>query len=544
MAVNDKVLITLELGSGSFRILTPEAVYQINSNAVNPTPEACAARPPAPADAPSGRALREISRDVDQDFFREISEELYSTVGRLTRHLSVSIEDLPSDQDNRDWSQSGEKLETAKGQLEEVVKITEKASMEIMDLADLIQEDLSRLSDQLTALNGLEFMNQPVGGGPGPAAAAPPTGGPSREELQAKIGNLIDFVQTLALENPAVPAGPGARGPLPPKQPAPVSSKEIVRFNMDAVFQALYEFCTDEAVKDHLKEMWHDQAQSFDKAAIEQALSELADSVDLEDNFHNFPIPAVLKTLYAATPNEKYKTILKKMNQTATSIFIDSVLPIEGLRETVEVPAPEEDLDAEEYLTPEPDATQPEPVGLELAEGEILEPGLHGLDSRRMMELLDQLEALAAAIEVFSPPPPTANGDYTQVRYQDREAVVNSVAASNELIQKTMGHLTNILEALSFQDLSGQRIKRIVALINDVQMQLLSLLVSVGSKLKVREGSPDLAANVREVEEIAKVEAEKMMEKVQPSSSELQGPGAESRLDQTEVNNLLAQLGF
>jgi chemotaxis regulatin CheY-phosphate phosphatase CheZ len=46
---------------------------------------------------------------------------------------------------------------------------------------------------------------------------------------------------------------------------------------------------------------------------------------------------------------------------------------------------------------------------------------------------------------------------------------------------------TRILEALSFQDLSGQRIFKIVRLISELQLKLLSLLVSYGTKFKIKK---------------------------------------------------------
>jgi chemotaxis protein CheZ len=132
---------------------------------------------------------------------------------------------------------------------------------------------------------------------------------------------------------------------------------------------------------------------------------------------------------------------------------------------------------------------------------------------------------------------------YVSIPRDDRDAIVNAVAASDSLIKNTTRHLTRIMEALSFQDLSGQRIKKIVGLIGDIQLQLLSLLVSVDSKMKAHK-DPAKPRPKEEADKVAQAEVDRMLEKLAGESSELKGPGAENRLDQGAVNDLLAELGF
>ena len=131
----------------------------------------------------------------------------------------------------------------------------------------------------------------------------------------------------------------------------------------------------------------------------------------------------------------------------------------------------------------------------------------------------------------------------------DRDVIVSAVAASDSLIKNTTRHLTRIMEALSFQDLSGQRIKKIVNLISDIQVQLLTLLVSVDSKIKAHKDSPAKARPKEETDKVAQAEVDRMLEKLAGGPavgepSELKGPGADNRLDQGAVNDLLAELGF
>jgi chemotaxis regulatin CheY-phosphate phosphatase CheZ len=139
-------------------------------------------------------------------------------------------------------------------------------------------------------------------------------------------------------------------------------------------------------------------------------------------------------------------------------------------------------------------------------------------------------------------------GAYTSILTKDRDAIVGAVSSSEELIRSTTKHLTNIMEALSFQDLSGQRIKKIVGMISDIQVQLLSLLVAVDTKIKAHHDDQEQQRPKEETEKFAQEEVDRMLEKLSAppvgEPSELMGPGAENRLDQGAVNDLLSQLGF
>jgi chemotaxis protein CheZ len=133
---------------------------------------------------------------------------------------------------------------------------------------------------------------------------------------------------------------------------------------------------------------------------------------------------------------------------------------------------------------------------------------------------------------------------YTSILIDDRDTVIRTVATADKLIKNTTSHLTHIMEALSFQDLSGQRIKKIVDLIGDIQVQLLSLLVSIDSKIKAHQDTQTTPRPKEETEKVAQAEVDKMLEKLSGEHSELNGPGAENRLNQGAVNDLLAELGF
>jgi len=89
--------------------------------------------------------------------------------------------------------------------------------------------------------------------------------------------------------------------------------------------------------------------------------------------------------------------------------------------------------------------------------------------------------------------------------------------------------LMRIMTTLSFQDLTGQRIKRIIGAIKKVEQIVFDLYLSTGIQLKAREQAPN--------KPIAELRAE-ATQKV----SELKGPQIDSK--QGDVDDLLAQLGL
>jgi chemotaxis protein CheZ len=89
--------------------------------------------------------------------------------------------------------------------------------------------------------------------------------------------------------------------------------------------------------------------------------------------------------------------------------------------------------------------------------------------------------------------------------------------------------LMSIMTILSFQDLTGQRIKRIVEALRKVEGIVLDLVLSTGLVLKAREEEPD-----RELSELREESRKKIMT--------LRGP--QGGVSQSDVDDLLANLGL
>lgn len=110
----------------------------------------------------------------------------------------------------------------------------------------------------------------------------------------------------------------------------------------------------------------------------------------------------------------------------------------------------------------------------------------------------------------------------------DRLAHVNN-ALSNDL--------TNIMTTLSFQDLTGQRIKKVVFALDKIESTVVELYVSSGLIMQAREKDPSKGLDTLE-QEVQDV----MANMKQNKSSELKGPSAGA--SQANIDDLLAQLGM
>lgn len=99
-----------------------------------------------------------------------------------------------------------------------------------------------------------------------------------------------------------------------------------------------------------------------------------------------------------------------------------------------------------------------------------------------------------------------------------------------KVINSTLSNdLSQIMVTLSFQDLTGQRIKIIINSLRKVEEIVREVMVSTGLMIKAREEAPQKDING-------------LREEAQSKASDLQGPAEES--NQGDVDDLLASLGM
>ena len=83
---------------------------------------------------------------------------------------------------------------------------------------------------------------------------------------------------------------------------------------------------------------------------------------------------------------------------------------------------------------------------------------------------------------------------------------------------------------MSFQDLTGQRIKRIIKLVSQMEEKTKGMIISSGIKLTAREKNPNISK-------------EELQRAVEEKVTELAGPQKEGHgLEQAVIDELLANL--
>ena len=97
--------------------------------------------------------------------------------------------------------------------------------------------------------------------------------------------------------------------------------------------------------------------------------------------------------------------------------------------------------------------------------------------------------------------------------------------------------LTNLMTTLSFQDITGQRIKRVVSALNQIEAMVVELYVSSGLLLEAAEKDP--TKNVQELQD----EARQAVKEFNQGRSELKGPD-KAGVSQGAIDDMLSQLGL
>ena len=364
----------LELTSGVYRITTGAAIYEISLTADGM--QAQGVHDIVESDfvtaSAAGHAAQAII--IEDNFYREISEEMLQEIGKLARQLSISIQ-TPIDGravKSVDLKKAGIDLETAKAQLQDIVSMTEKATMTIMDISDGIQESCNTIRKNLDEITGLGFINT--------------------HEL--------------------------------PRSSPTSGSPQAVRDTMAGIMRR------------------------------EEKLKSLLESVEAD-----------IQQLPAGSVRTGMTDALK---------FIDK-----------------------------------------------------------------NLETLGQEIDAVKDVYYGAGEDYSIIRRDDHDKLVKAVTSTDNVIHQIIANLNRILESLSFQDLSGQRIMRILAMLSNVQVQLLTILVSYGVRLKKRQQASGVTT--KESDEMTNREIDRI-------KTMLTGAGGDSkwseRLDQKAIDKLLADLGF
>lgn len=121
-------------------------------------------------------------------------------------------------------------------------------------------------------------------------------------------------------------------------------------------------------------------------------------------------------------------------------------------------------------------------------------------------------------------------GKNVSIDSQAIDAITPFISYMEAGVQNYMSLVSDSFVQMSFQDLTGQRIKRIITLVGEMEEKLTKMIIAFGIKLTEREKNPDISK-----EELQKTVEEKV--------TELAGPQREGQgLGQGDIDALLLNL--
>jgi len=435
----------------------------------------------SPAMTGSLRETQEaLPRPAELDYYRQVSRDIYEGLGKLAKSINLSIQDLSLTEIIQNSMRSpNEHLDQARNQVNDVLLLTEQATLNIMDLVEEIRGDCQTVQTKLQNLatqspEGTEELSPEASDAPGD------------QDLWDRV-----FAQAEELDRWL---RPGASEKSSPAAGAP-------NFSLAEVLQILLEFCTNEKVKQHLKAVQAKQDAIFQGTSAERALSLLVAGAPQEDGFYQLPVDQVLELLKSHCEDERVKELFAKMASSAEKLFPVAALPLEA-------------QGVEEESADEAAETQGNP-----------EVESRWEELQKTLQLLAE-HRQAAGDRGPGPGPDQAAGE------------VKEVLGTVDHITK---NLSRIIEALSFQDLSGQRLLKILKLLRELQVQVLTLLVAAGEKLR---GELDDRSLSPQESDQAREELDRLL--VGCASSDESSPALpqEQPLDQDAINDLLTTMGF
>lgn len=494
MGKEKPVELSLELGEGACRVMLDGLALNITLKAPNggmPLPAAPLAAAPVPQ-LTHGNGVESQRLVEELDYYRQISHDIYDELGQLAKKLNVSLQDLTvADVVCSQLDSPGEHLDQARCTVNDVLEMTEKATLNILDLVEQIREDCEAVRQEIISLGPNEEDWGGIGTGPAPAAWG--------EETKALVAQILAQGEELnrQFQTQSVAAPPAA-------------VEEVgggLHFPLAEILQIVLEFCGNEALKQHLKAVIAKQGEIFPTQEVEAAFMKLAATQPVEDGFSQFPVEEILKVLLSNCQDNRVKDLFTKMLASAGKLFPMPVLPLEGhpVEAAAAPPAPD----------PVP-AQKPDFLPL-------------------WDDFFQKVQKLAAQAEA---PPEVPAATETPVAEE-------KIQKTTSVLDRITGALSRIMEALAFQDLSGQRLLQVLNLLRQIQLQILTMVVAAGTKLKKKNEQRGITLEESGV--LAQDEIDRLMVTVTPPASSAEAPsgGGETQvLDQEAINDLLTNMGF
>ncbi|MFP3868248.1 MAG: hypothetical protein ACLFUU_08815 [Desulfobacteraceae bacterium] len=519
MADNKNSEVWLELSQGHLKLLVEGVPFNVvvNSNGQSlPGPSTTVEKADREANA-NGE-----SAGVDQNYYRQISEEMYQEIGRLAKNLNISFQDLAINEILEGDSTSEESWGQSRHQLPNLMLMNEEASMNILELVENIQEECQGVQSALEKVSQPALLN----------SATPPNMTAGMDKLLAFFQNAGSLLSTLIAEAEELQNRLQALESQPPSPPSGQTSRSHApsvscQIPLESILQTLYKFCTSDTVKQQLNGLLDNRDTLFQGQQLAEALNELTQTMTPVDGCLNVPVEQLFQILAAACQDEHTTAWLRKMETSSNSrslwYHLDTIIPLK-----VTTPGTEEDT---------------QNLGAAAEDG--LNNGLPvAAVNSQISTYVERLRQLAYQLEELQPGKIARQTSHSP---PDRDqAMLPVVSAARESMRHINRSLSRIIEGLSYQDLSSQPLIKVLKTLRQVQVHLLTLLVAYGIKIKKKEEKKELT--VAESEALARSEVDRLITYISPATPEGEPqpeklPESHS-LDQEAINDLLANLGF
>lgn len=162
--------------------------------------------------------------------------------------------------------------------------------------------------------------------------------------------------------------------------------------------------------------------------------------------------------------------------------------------------------------------------------------------SEQLSEVLKQTEKAAIAIMEVVEQDMVLQEEATTLLTKLNSSHINidpDFIRLKEIIHLFGEHLSSVMLSLSFQDLTGQRIKRAVSALKEIEKTVVELYLSAGLLMQARDKNPNKSIDEIEADTRQQVLA---LKDIQIIGSELKGPT--SGVAQKDIDELMAKLGM
>lgn len=162
--------------------------------------------------------------------------------------------------------------------------------------------------------------------------------------------------------------------------------------------------------------------------------------------------------------------------------------------------------------------------------------------SEQLSEVLKQTEKAAIAIMEVVEQDMVLQEEATTLLAKLNSSHINidpDFIRLKEIIHLFGEHLSSVMLSLSFQDLTGQRIKRAVSALKEIEKTVVELYLSAGLLMQARDKNPNKSIDEIEADTRQQVLA---LKDIQIIGSELKGPT--SGVAQKDIDELMAKLGM